>query len=172
MQVWSGEHVMETESRCHQGVMLVLVTSAHHLVGLVQATISILHSSGLLATLLTKSVRKNGGRNWDVQHIALIDLNRCDIYADVSSAQLARTHGLKTRRELGLAISNREVILRAVPPCAVLVVRSVREVIRNPCDEFKIDHRSEIAYERWRHYAQWVERSRYPGVLRPNWLTG
>ena len=122
--------------------------------------------------VVNKRCTQNGGRNWNVQHIALIDLNRCDIYADISSAPLAISHGLETRRELGLAISNREVNLRAVPPCAVLVVRSVQEVICNPCDEFKIDHGSKNAFERWVDYARWVERSKYPGVLRPKWLPG
>ena len=41
--------------------------------------------------VVDKRCTRNVGRNWDVQHIALIDLNRCDIYADISSAQLART---------------------------------------------------------------------------------
>ena len=122
---------------------------------------------------LDGKVSQTQGRNWDTAYIAVVDLNLCEIFADVSNGPLASAHGINDRRELDLAISNREVILRAVPHEAILSVRSVQDIICNPnADRCLHDAGSAEACARWTGYAQWAERGRYKSATRPEWLPG
>lgn len=120
------------------------------------------------------SCRANGGKNWESQYVAMLDLNQCDIYADVSSGPLAAAHGISKRNQLDIAIAHQEVILRAVPHNAVLAVRSVRDIICTPCVELSINESSREATDRWVAYASWAERGapKHRHATRPQWLPG
>ena len=110
----------------------------------------------------------NRGHDWSSQRIACIDLDMCDILADLSTPALAAAHGLDDPSALRLAISNQEVILRAVPHNAILRMQTVEEICSS---QGRVTERRALV-QRWVQYAQWASHSRFPGAVRPSWLPG
>ena len=108
------------------------------------------------------------GRDWSSKRIACIDLDMCDILADLSTPALAAAHGLDDPRALRLAITNREVLLRAVPHNAILGMQTVEEICssQGQVTEYR------ALMQRWVQYAQWASHSRFPSAFRPSWLPG
>ena len=110
----------------------------------------------------------NRGHDWSSQGIACLNLDMCDILADLSTPALAAAHGLDDPRALRLAITNREVILRGVPYRAILSMQTVEEI----CSSQGQVTEDRALMQRWVQYAQWVSHTRFPSAVRPSWLPG